>query len=116
MNNLIKSAFVGLILVGCSYSSSLDNYEIQWNGASGSELFASYGIASKIPGKATRIEKVTGKLPHKISFTAPKNALVSASGMLMNQGTVEIKIFKNGSECGKETIIGSGAIGNKTCQ
>lgn len=119
LKNLIRIILTSALLTGCSPSNSLggsdDNYEIQWIGANGSELVASYGIASKTPGKPSRIEKVTAKLPHKISFTAPKNTLVSASGMLMNQGTVKIQIFKNGSECGKAAFVGSGAMANQIC-
>lgn len=117
LKKLITLALTSSLLAGCSplSLSGSDNYEIQWTGASGSELFASYGIASKNPGTPSTIEKVTAKLPYKISFTAPKNTLISASGMLMNQGTVEIKIFRNGSECGKAAFVGSGAMANKIC-
>lgn len=62
------------------------------------------------------MEKVTATLPYKLSFSAPKNALIAASGATLNQGQVEVKIYKNGSECGKDAFTGSGAMANKVCQ
>ncbi|MEH2315946.1 hypothetical protein [Nostoc sp.] len=99
-----------------AFMSGSDNYEVQWAGANGSKLFGSYVVGSKNPGTPTIVEKVTATLPYKITFSAPKNVLISAAGGTLNQGTVEIKIFRNGSECGKALLIGSGAMANKVCQ
>lgn len=93
-----------------------DTYKIQWTGTNGSKLFGSYVIASKIPGTPSKVEKVISVLPHEVTFSAQKNTLVSAAGIAGNQGTVEVKIFKNGSECGQVTMVGSGAIANKVCR
>ncbi|MHC5825020.1 MAG: hypothetical protein ACYT04_56545 [Nostoc sp.] len=96
--------------------SGSDNYEVRWTGANGSKLFGSYVVVSRSPGTPMRAEKVTATLPYKITFSAPKNTLISAAGATLNQGTVEIKIFKNGSECDKVAIVGSGSMSSKVCQ
>ncbi|MEH2015765.1 hypothetical protein [Nostoc sp.] len=98
------------------FSFGSDAYEIKWSGTNGSKLFGSYVIASKSPSTPSRVEKVTATLPYKVNFSAPKNTLISAAGITDHQGTVEIKIFKNGLECEKASVIGSGAIANKICQ
>lgn len=122
MKRLLSLAFIGVLLAACTPLSNLnsfsgsDNYEVQWTGANGNKLFGSYVIGSKTLSTPSRVEKVIATLPYKVSFSAPKNTLISAAGATVNQGAVEIKIFKNGSECGKVSVVGSGAIANKTCQ
>lgn len=122
LKNLIRLILVSVLLTGCSPSNSLsgsDNYEVQWSGTAGSKLFGSYVVGSRTPGIPTRVEKVGATLPYKITFSAPKNSLITAAGATFNQGiqsTVEIKIFKNGSECDKVGIVGSGAMNTKVCQ
>lgn len=122
MKKLLSLALIGVLSVGCTSlinSNSLsgsDNYEVQWTGANGNKLFGSYVIGSKNLSTPSRAEKVTATLPYKVTFSAPKNTLISAAGATVNQGTVEIKIFKNGSDCGKPVFVGSGAMGNKVCQ
>ncbi|WP_041565278.1 hypothetical protein [Nostoc punctiforme] len=97
-------------------SSGLDNYKVQWTGTNGSKLFGSYVIVSKNPSTPSKVEKITATLPYTVNFSAPKNALISAAGATGNQGAVEIKILKNGSECDQISVVGSGAMANKTCQ
>ncbi len=134
MKNLIKLSVVAgfALLQGCTPSaksspipssqsvtesvSGSDKYEVQWTGTSGEELAASYSIIFKDPSTPMRIESVQAKLPHKVNFSIPKNAVVSASGITLNKGSVEIRIYKNGSECGKVAVVGSGAGANKVCQ
>ncbi|MEH2161612.1 MAG: hypothetical protein V7K38_11305 [Nostoc sp.] len=122
MKRFLSLVFVGISLAACTPLSNLnsfsglDNYEVQWTGTKGSKLFGSYVVGSKTPSTPSRAEKVTEILPYKVSFSAPKNTLISAAGGTVNQGTVEIKIFKNGSECGKAAFVGSGAVANKVCQ
>ncbi|MFN6515693.1 MAG: hypothetical protein RMY29_014525 [Nostoc sp. CreGUA01] len=132
MKNLTKLAIVSgfALLQACTPSaksspitssqsvnspSGSDNYEVQWTGANGQELFAGYSILP-LDGSTPRVESVKGTLPHKVSFSAPKNAVVSASGNTLNKGAVEIKIYKNSSECGKVGVVGSGVGANKVCQ
>lgn len=95
---------------------SSDKYEVHWTGTRGKEFYAGYAIISQDPNTPMKLESIKAKLPHKVSFSAPKNAIVSASGDTFKQGSVEIKIYKNGSECGKAGIVGSGAGANKVCQ
>lgn len=96
--------------------SGSDKYEIHWSGANGKEFYAGYSIVSLDGSTPMRVESVKGKLPHKVSFSAPKNAIVTANGDTFGQGSVEVKIYKNGSECGKVVTVGSGARANKGCQ
>ncbi|MEH1871615.1 hypothetical protein [Nostoc sp.] len=121
MKKLISLAIVSGLLLGCNQSSSLnsigsDNYEVSWDGTSGAKLWGSYVISSKSVGQVPRVEKITEKLPYKVNFSASKNALISAAGATLNQGTVEIKIFRNGVECGKVAVTGSGSMSSKICQ
>ncbi|MBD2435832.1 hypothetical protein [Nostoc sp. FACHB-110] len=134
MKNIIRlSVVIGfLLLQGCTpsaKSSSItsseppitnspggsDKYEIRWTGTGGKKLSAGYSVVSKDFATPMRVESVNGTLPHKISFSAPKNSVVSASAITTNKEVVEIKIYKNGSECGKVGIVGSGASANKVC-
>ena len=122
MKKPLSLALICALFAGCnpltnsnSFSGS-DNYEVQWIGTNGNKLFGSYVIASKSVSTPSKVEKVTATLPYKINFSAPKNTLISAAGATNHQGTVEIKIFKNGLECGKASVIGSGAMANKICQ
>jgi hypothetical protein len=122
MKKIATLAITSAVLTACTPSinstsfSGSDNYEVEWTGANGSKLFGSYVIGSKNLSTPSRVEKITATLPYKVSFSAPKNTLISAAGIADHQGTVEIKIFKNGSECGKVSVVGSGAIANKICQ
>ena len=125
MKNYLAKLVFGSVLLAVGYkpvmqssifSFGSDTYEIQWNGTNGSKLFGSYVIASKSPSTLSRVEKVTATFPYKVNFSASKNTLISAAGATDHQGTVEIKIFKNGLECGKASVIGSGAMANKICQ
>ena len=129
MNNLPKLAvvagigFFGLRAFGnplMSLGNPLNNtvqYQVEWSGNAGAKLFGSYVIS--LPhnlSTPTQVEKVTATLPHKVSFSAPENAIIAASGGTLNQGQVEVKIYKNGSECGTAAFTGSGAMANKVCQ
>ncbi|MEH2434977.1 MAG: hypothetical protein V7K25_12110 [Nostoc sp.] len=122
MKKISSLALVAVLSTACTplinsiSSSGSANYEVQWAGTTGSKLFGSYVIASKNPSTPSKVEKITTTLPYKVNFSASKNALISAAGATLNQGTVEIKIFRDGSECGKVTVMGSGAMANKTCQ
>ena len=125
MKNLRHLVFVsGIVLFGLNLSenpaSSLSNsvkYQVQWSGKKGAKLYGSYSISFlHSPSTPIRVEKVDANLPHTLSFSTPKNALIGASGFTLNQGSVEIKIYKNGHVCGKEVVTGSGAMANKVCQ
>ncbi|MEH1795878.1 hypothetical protein CDG79_06800 [Nostoc sp. 'Peltigera membranacea cyanobiont' 232] len=122
MKKILSLAIAGVLAAGCTHlmdsnsSSGSDNYEVQWTGAKGNKLFGSYVIGSKTISTPSRAEKVTAIIPYKVRFSAPKNSLISAAGATVNQATVEIKILKNGLECGKVAVVGSGAMGNKICQ
>jgi len=95
--------------------SGLDKYEIHWSGTKGKELYGGYAIISVGSDAPMQMESVEAKIPHKISFSAPKNSVVSASGDTFNGGTVEVKIYKNGKECGKVGVVGSQVGANKIC-
>lgn len=98
-------------------SSGLDKYEIQWIGNQGSKIYGSYSIMSITDLSApTRVESVKALLPHKVNFSAPKKSIVSASALTLEKATVEVKIYRNGSECGRVVAIGSGAGADKVCQ
>lgn len=129
MKNLLKlvllTGFASLTLQGCSThslafknsSSNQEQYQIKWEGTAGSKLFGSYVIRDRnTSSKPTKSEKVTATLPHTLSFSAPKYSIVGVSGGTLNQDAVTIKIYKNGSECGKEALTGTGVMANKVCQ
>lgn len=110
-------AFCNPLLAFSSSFSSEDKYQIKWEGSTEAQLYGSYVIMNiHNPNAPTRVEKVNAKLPYTVNFSTPKNAMVSASGDTLSKGYVIVEIYKNGMKCGKEAIIGSGAIGNKVCQ
>ncbi len=114
-SNSITSSLIASKPTTNSVSGS-DKYEIHWSGRKGKELHGGYAILSEEPDAPMKMESVQAKLPHKISFSAPTNSVVSASGNTLNGGTVEVKIYKNGSECGKVAVVGSQVGANKVCQ
>jgi len=93
-----------------------DQYQIQWQGASGQELFGSYSIQDADFNKPMRVEAVHTKLPHKIDFSAVKNSAVIATGFTTTGDQVTVEIYRNGLECGKAIVVGSGVPANKVCQ
>ena len=128
MKNVLKlivlggCAFVAVRTVGnplmavSSATSNKDHYKVEWKGAKGIKLYGSYTIVSTTDFTTpARVEQVNGVLPYQIEFNAPKQSIVSAAAMA-NNNQLTIKIFRNGAECGKEAITGSGAMPNKVCQ
>ncbi len=113
-SNLTTSSLIASKPTTNSVSGS-DKYEIHWSGTKGKKIYGSYAITSKDLDAPTQVESVEVKIPHKISFSALKNSLVSADGITLNGGTVEVKIYKNGSECGKVMFVGSQVGANKVC-
>lgn len=105
-----------LLALGNSFSNQ-DQYQIKWEGSNGAELYGGYVIMDIDNRNApVRTESIKAKLPHTVKFSAPKNAIVSASGSTLNKSSMTVKIYKNGWECGQEAMVGSGAIPNKVCQ
>ncbi|MEH2031027.1 MAG: hypothetical protein V7K67_15420 [Nostoc sp.] len=97
-------------------SGGSDKYEIQWIGNQGSKIYGSYSILSMTDLKSpTRVESVKAVLPYKVNFSAPKKSIVSAGALTFEKATVDVKIYRNGSECGRVGAVGSGAGVNKVC-
>lgn len=114
---LIIALSLGLTLNGCkAYSATTDTYTIEWQGSKGAELHGSY-IASfpKTPEIQSKSEQIKATLPHRVTINLPKDAILTATGIAVNK-SVELKIYRNGRECGKPTIIGTTIMANKTCQ
>ncbi|MDZ8070374.1 MAG: hypothetical protein RMY64_32990 [Nostoc sp. DedQUE08] len=63
----------------------------------------------------SRIESVEAVLPYKAKFSAPEKSIITASASTVEKATVEVKIYRNGSDCGRVTTVGSGAGANKIC-
>ncbi|WP_375494397.1 hypothetical protein [uncultured Nostoc sp.] len=98
-------------------SSGSDKYEIQWIGNQGSKIYGSYVIGNITKLNAPpRIENVEAVLPHRVNFSAPQESTVSADAVMLGGGKVEVKIYRNGSECGRVIAVGSGAGAGKICQ
>ncbi|PSM48724.1 hypothetical protein C7Y66_12860 [Chroococcidiopsis sp. CCALA 051] len=129
MKNLIKLVFLGsfaflalrafgnpLLALSNSFGNQ-DQYQVKWEGSNGAELYGGYVIMDmNNHNTPMRAESVKAKLPHTVNFSAPKNAIVSATGNTIGSSSVIVRIYKNGLECGKEAIVGSGALPNKVCQ
>ncbi|MEH1790317.1 MAG: hypothetical protein V7L23_33330 [Nostoc sp.] len=96
-------------------SSGSDKYEIQWIGTQGSKIQAVYVINTHLMAPS-RVEHVEVVLPHKVNFSAPQESIVLADAVMLGSGKVEVKIYRNGSDCGKVTAVGSGAGVDKICQ
>lgn len=114
---LIIPLSLGLALTGCNTAfAPTDTYTIEWQGSKGVELYGSY-VASfpKTPEIASKSEQIKAFLPHKVTITLPKDVMLTATGTAVNK-PVEVKIYRNGQECGKPTIVGATVISNKTCQ
>lgn len=106
---------LGLLLTGCVSSPAKDTYIIEWQGSKDEELFASYAVSfPKTPEVTAKLEQVKATLPHKVTVTLPKDAMVAVSGTTFSK-PVEIKIYRNGKQCGKPAIVGTNAMANKVC-
>ncbi|MBE9058503.1 hypothetical protein [Sphaerospermopsis sp. LEGE 08334] len=94
--------------VKTALSGEIDNFEIRWIGkATNNFFYGNYSIVEK--DKPSRLESVP-KTPHIVKFKLPKGASVSAAG-----NSQDVRIFRNGKECGETQVVGSQVISNKTC-
>lgn len=95
-----------------------DQYEIRWIGEKGTKMIGGSYAVAHIDGSQTpmRVETVNTLLPHTTKFSEPKGVIVSAGAGFTHGAKVEVRIFRNGQECGKVTTVGSGAINGKVCQ
>jgi hypothetical protein len=91
-------------------------YRVEYAGTPGAKLYGSYGWMDMTGKKPMHIEKVAATLPYSVSFNPPANSMVTAAASTLNQGSVTVKIFKGGVECGQPAIEGSGAMTNKVCK
>src|SRR6476620_2037593 len=94
-----------------------DSYEIRWEGRPGLKMTGSYLIAH--PGSPMQRELVEMTLPKSIKLTVPSNSAVSATGDVPGRKKEDftVRIFKNGSECGKVGAVSttSKIPDNKVC-
>jgi hypothetical protein len=91
-----------------STARGTDKYEIRWYGKpTGKYFYGNYSIIEM--NKPIRVESIP-KSPHIVKLTLPKGAAVAATG-----DSTDIKIFKNGKECGQIGVVGTGISMNKTC-
>lgn len=93
-------------------NAGLDNFEIQFSGNQGESLYANYSISPPPPPIET--EEIRDTLPYKVNFSAPKASSISA-GASPNKG-LEVKIFRNGIECGVSSYSGLYANASKICR
>jgi hypothetical protein len=120
----MKTTIVIVAILGsifCAYKSGAlpagkSGYRIEYAGTVGTKIAGSYGSMDMTGKTPMRMEKVNATLPHTVSFNPPKGAMVSAAALPMGKGSVTIKIFKNGIECGQPAMVGSGAMANMVCQ
>jgi hypothetical protein len=99
LNNLIP---------GSTTQKGKDKYEIRWYGKPTDEgFFGSYTIMED--NKPVRVEQVP-KSPHIVKLTLSKGAIVGAMG-----NSKDLKIFRNGKECGQTGVVGAGIPANKSC-
>ncbi|NTW19090.1 MAG: hypothetical protein HGA42_05500 [Nostocales cyanobacterium W4_Combined_metabat2_030] len=85
-----------------------DKYEIRWYGKPTKDYFlGNYTIVEK--DKPIRIEPIS-KTPHIVKLILPKGSGVAATG-----NCTDIKIFRNGKECVKTAVVGTGMVANKAC-
>lgn len=88
------------ILAGPSAKKN-DNYEIRWQGKSKGKVYLSYSIATNLTDPV-QVESLTTTLPKTVKFSAPPGSSVSAGSLDVN---VTVRIFRNGRECGKITVV-----------
>ncbi|MBE9235841.1 hypothetical protein IQ227_07270 [Anabaena aphanizomenioides LEGE 00250] len=89
-------------------SSGTDEYEIRWYGKPKNEFWGgSYTIIK--PDSPMEVIKVP-KSPHVVRIKLPKQSTVGAAGDVQ-----DVKIFRNGKECGRDGVIGEGIPINKAC-
>jgi hypothetical protein len=121
------SAHANLQLMAGTMAGTIEGeakYRIEYTGKAGEKLRGNYAIQETTTDinqmaatlkKPTQVEKVEGILPKTISFKAPKQAVLVASGYSYPNPTT-VKIYRNGVECGRPTMVGSAATaGNKIC-
>lgn len=103
----ISNPFTGKSLSG------QDNYEIRWEGNVSGEALLTYSVVTI--GKPLQMESVKSTLPKTINFSAPPETAVGASSA---QVGITVRIFRNGSECGKPGMISTtqNLPDNKSCE
>jgi hypothetical protein len=88
--------------------SGTDEYEIRWYGKPKNQYWGGSYTVMK-PDSPMEIIRIK-KSPHIVKIKLPKQSTVGAGGNIQ-----DIKIFRNGRECGKAGIIGEGIPLNKAC-
>ncbi|AFZ57647.1 hypothetical protein H6G54_22145 [Anabaena cylindrica FACHB-243] len=86
-----------------------DKYEIRWYGKPKNQYWGGNYTIMK-PDAPMEIVNIP-KSPHIVKIQLPKQSVVAAAGNVQ-----DIKIFRNGKECGKPGIVGDGIPLNKGCQ
>jgi hypothetical protein len=102
-------------LFGNAYSDRVQ-YQIEYQGQANTTLWAEYRITERDRYRSPMTEKLVGKSPQIISFSAPRNAIVSATGSTKDRTGVKIKIIKNGSECGNSGGLNIGLTEAIVCR
>jgi hypothetical protein len=91
---------VGTVQKSVAKATGKDNFEISFEGKSGIKLDTTYYVGYDNVSDSFDVKGVT---PKKVNFSAPKTAYISVRpGYTEGYEDVEIKIYRNGIECGKK--------------
>lgn len=117
--NCIIALIIGSVLL--AYKSlppqpQASAYIIEFEGTPGTKILGSYGWTDLTQKTPMHSDKVNTTLPYKVMLTPPPGAVVNAYAMPLEQGSVTIKILKNGDECGQPIISGSTYMANMICE
>jgi hypothetical protein len=85
------------------------DYEIRWEGQSQQQITANYNIVYA-NDQPKREEELKVSLPHSVKFKTPERVWVSASGYAYPKVDFNIKIFRDGKECGKGPNVVSSTV------
>jgi len=101
-------------------SQGKDQYEIRWYGQKGAKLSGSYSIIYPYElNKLDRREKIDAILPHTLKFSEVKGVFVGAGGTAVSSDwkfeEADVKIYRNGVECGTANATGSAASKRRFC-
>jgi hypothetical protein len=109
------AAILSVRLLGNAYSDTAQ-YQIEYQGRDGATLWGEYNITERDRVRNPQTEKVIGKLPRTITFSARRNAIISVSGSSGDRSGLKIRITKNGAECGNSGGLAAGISDAIVCR
>jgi hypothetical protein len=118
--NIAMASLAGAILCGFQTrcpAPSPSVYQVDFNGKAGTKIYGMYTYYDPRGQSSQRIEKIDATLPYTLTISPPAGVVIAAGASASIEGseTVSTTIAKDGVECTKPVLVGSGTMNIVTC-